>query len=105
MVESSFLFSPLRSSKIGADKSGRCLEAQEDERTSICLAELAADVLELNNGSRGTDRLLVETEEEEEEEKELEQEEKGAKKEEGEEAEKEVQEEEEENGEEKGKGR
>lgn len=70
MVESNFLFFPLRSSKIGADKSGRCLEAQEDERTSICLAELAADVLELNNGSRGTDSLLVDTEEEEEEEKE-----------------------------------
>lgn len=63
-----FPFFPLRSSKIGADKSGRCLEAQEDERTSICLAELAADVLELNNGSRGTDRLLVERQEEEEKE-------------------------------------
>lgn len=53
VVQSNFLFFPLRSSKIGADKSGRCLEAQEDERTSICLAELAADVLELNNEAEG----------------------------------------------------
>lgn len=101
VVQSNFLFFPLRSSKIKADKSGQCLEAQEDKRTSICLAELAADVLELDNGSRGTDRLLVDTEEEEEEEKEFEQRGKGAKKEEKEEAGREEQEEEEENDEDK----